>query len=208
VLIFPKEEKSMLKLKATMLGVGACALAFFCGCILSPDQDKNGGGGGGTPIYKDLTQKEDPIDNLMTSYNNANIQEYEKLLHPDYLFYNQTADVAQGLPEFLTKDTDVRETTNMFAAARGQYKNAAQNLDALTLEITPASWMSLDTVPGLPAPCVDCWATTRQYLVNAVLTGGQTTLRGNDLVQIIVVPVEENGKKLYKLYRVEDISSH
>jgi hypothetical protein len=155
--------------------------------------------------FQPLTDKAAVIHNLVLSYNNADLAEYQKLLHPDYLFYNQAADVAQGLPEYITRDADINTTKNMFLAAKGQYPDPSLKLDALTLEITPASWMQLDTVPGLPAPCIDCWATTREYLLNLVFTDGQLTLRANGLVQIIVVPVNESGTKLYKLYRVEDI---
>ncbi len=196
----------MTKLKAAALLAGVCTFGFFYGCILSPGSDPPP-----NPIppaeYKDLTHKEDPLSNLILSYNRAEIARYEELLHPLYTFYNQTDDVQNnGLAPYLIRDTDVNVTTKLFEAAKGRLLESPNNLEKLTLQIMDGSWMQLDTVPGLPGPCEDCWTTTREYIIDAVLVGGTTTLHGNDLVQMIVVPVDENGKKLYKLYRLEDIA--
>jgi len=196
----------MTKLKSMTLIAGVCALAFAYGCILSPDDS-----GGGPPVppavFKDLTQKEDVVYNLALSYNKADIAQYQKLLHEGYRFYNQTVDVQGGMEEFRTRDWDINSATKMFLAARGQLtSDPAKNLDKLTLEITDGSWTAQDTVPGLPAPCVDCWVTMREYKLNLMLVGGQQGYNGYDNVQMIIVPVEEGGKKLYKLYRVDDIA--
>ena len=195
----------MTKLKVALLALGVCALAFSNGCIFSPE---TGPVGPTLPPAesKDLTQKEDPIFNLILAYNNADIAQYEKLLHPQYTFYNQDKDVLTGMDKFRTREWDMSSTRNMFLATRGQCPEPTLNLDVLKLEMGDGSWMMADTVPGLPTPCVDCWTTMRRYTVSLMLTGGINGWNGDDVVQIIVVPVDEGGKRLYKIYRMDDIA--
>ena len=186
------------------LALISCLCLFGCGKDTTetpppPDPPKT---------FKPLTDKADVIANLALAYNQADIVQYEKLLHAGYTFYNQERDVQMwGMETFRTREWEVAATRNMFLAAKGQLSaNPALNLDVLSLEITAGSWTPIDTVPGLPAPCVDCWTTMRPYMLRLMLTGGASGYTADDLVQITVVPVQEGGKKLYKIYRMDDIA--
>jgi hypothetical protein len=203
MLVFLKEEHDMMtKLKAILLCMGLCLLAFAYGCILSPDQ---GGGGDPTPpvVWKDLTHKDDVIENFVNAYNKADITHYQQLLHPDYTFYLQKADVTNG-KEFFTRTEDVNIQTEMFKATRGQATNASLNADKLELSILSGSWLAVDSIGN--QPCNDCWKTTREYTITLIFTGGQNGYTGNDQTEFIVVPVVEGGKTLYKLWRQTDIN--
>ena len=188
--------------RISMSSLAALSLV-FCLCLIGGCKDTTA-----PPLPRippDLTQKEDVVYNLALSYNKADIAQYQKLLHEGYRFYNQTADVQRGMEQFRTRDWDINATTKMFLAAKGQLTaDPAMNLDKLALEIRDGSWTAQDTVPGL-GPCVDCWTTMRGYSLTLLLVGGQSGYMANGHVQIIVVPVDEGGKKLYKIYRMDDI---
>lgn len=192
------------KLKGVLAAIAVCAFLFGYGCIFNPDQGGGGNNNGPPVVYKELTQKEDVVDNLVTCYNNANSAHYEELLHPDYTFYFQDVqDGGGGGKQFFTRSEDIALQQNMFNATRGAASDPALNLDKLTLTLTAGSWTSFDSLGG--AQCNDCWTTQREYTVTIIFTGGQNGYTGNDLVELVVIPVEENGKKLYKLWRLTDI---
>jgi len=154
--------------------------------------------------FKPLTEKENVISNLMMSYDRADIASYGELLHPDYTFYLQARDVASGQDEFWGRDQDLRVTRNMFLAAKGQYAaDPAKNLDKLTLELGSGSWSPVDSVDG--SSCADCWMTTRDYRLSLMFADHESGIVSNDLAQIIVVPVDEGGRKLYKIWRLTDV---
>lgn len=176
-------------------------LLFAAGCVLSPDDNKTPAKT--TDQFKSLTDKENVIYNLALSYNKADIAHYEELLHPDYTWYFQSADLARGLPVFWTREQDVSATANIFRSVRGQNSNPEMNLDKIELEITAGSWSPVDSVAG--APCSDCWMTTRQYSLTCLTSGGQNGFTGNDMVQLIVVPVGDEWQKVYKIWRMQDI---
>jgi hypothetical protein len=171
------------------------------GCILNPTDEK-------IPpkvddVYGDLTNKDHVIKNLVKSYNEANIDEYTKIIHDDYLFYNQAKDVAGGADPFVLRDADVAATSNLFQAKNGTYPNPDMLVDKLELKLYTGSWESITEFEG--NPCEDCWQTTREYYITVQMNSGNTTYIGNDLVKLTVVPVMEGDKKLYKLRRMDDI---
>lgn len=175
---------------------------FAPGCILSPKGDPP------TPPppdteYGDLTSKDHVITNLGKSYNEANIDEYIKIIHNDYLWYNQAEDVLGGAEEFVLRDEDVLATSNMFAAKNGNHPDPNMLIDKLTLTLYPGSWTQITEIEG--TPCEDCWTTTREYFMTVVMSGVDMTYNANDLVKLWVVPVMEGDKKLYKLRRMDDI---
>jgi len=171
------------------------------GCILSPEDDK-------IPpkvddVYGDLTSKDHVITNLVKSYNEANIDEYTKIIHDDYIWYNQAKDVAGGAEEFVLRDEDVASTGNLFQAKNGTYPDPSKLVDKLELKLYTGSWESISEFEG--SPCEDCWQTTREYYITVQMNGGDLTYIGNDLVKLTVVPVTVGDKKLYKLRRMDDI---
>ena len=174
----------------------------FVGCILSPTEE--------APKthppsnYGNLTNKEDVVTNLVQSYKDHNIDRFTELLHPDYLWYNQNADVLAGAKEFNTRDEDIQMNHGLFLAVNHDASVPSDKwVDRLDLSITSAPWKQDSTLEG--SPCEDCWETTREYYITVELTGGTKTLIGNDLVTLYVVPTTKDGTKYYHLRRAGDI---
>jgi hypothetical protein len=181
----------------------AALLIGVSGCILNPADDK-------VPppkptyVYLDLTHKEDAIKNLVTAYEEHNISPIEKLLHAQYIWHNQEWDVTHGNVdrEIVERGSEITSTTNIFLAA-DKRSEPTRYIDELKLEIKEGSWQQVSDFQG--QPCDSCWQTTREYFITVVMEGGNTTLYGNDLVQFTIVPVMEDGKKLYKIGRADDL---
>jgi hypothetical protein len=177
----------------------------FVGCILSPSVEPPPPHH--TSSYKDLTHKEDVVWNLVQCYKDRNIDRFKELLHLEYLWYNQNADVQNGAPEFNSRDQDIEMTDKLFKAANNQSPDPDLVVDRLDLSIasdpTGENWTAVDTLEG--NPCEDCWQTLREYYITVEMNGGTKTLIGNDLVRMFVVPVTKDGIKHYYLRRAEDI---
>jgi hypothetical protein len=54
-------------------------------------------------------------------------------------------------------------------------------------------------------PCPGCWETDRVYRIQAQLPNSDIIYMGNDHVKFIVVPVQEDGKTIYKIRWAYDI---
>ncbi len=180
------------------------SLLAVSGCILSPEEDPTPPDP--TDNFKPLTDKENVMYNLVQSYKFTDIEKYQELLHPDYIWRNQETDVTEGkVPsEFYTRDQDIQGTLGLFKAKQGTHQDPSAVVDALELTIQPGSWQQITEVDG--SPCEDCWETSRIYEINVVTP--TKTYYGNDLVKFIVVSVTEGGKTLYKLRRGDDILSN
>lgn len=189
-------------LKRATLLLPLLSILAASGCILSP-------GGGDEPpppvvTYKPLTDKENLIYNLQQTYADCNISEYQKLLHQDYIWYNQAEDVQNGKDPFYTRAQDVTYQQNMFAAKLGTYPDPTKAIDVLKLTIDAASWQELTDIGGVP--CTDCWMTTRPYHLELHIPSQDLTYLGNDLIAFYVVAVTANNRKEYRIYRMDDIN--
>ncbi len=165
-----------------------------------------------TVVFEDLTEREDIIHNLVLSYREQDIDEYSKLLLRDndtyngssyaggYLWYHQPGAV--GGEEYLTGEEDLLCTNNIFLAANGSpSKPEHPVIFHLDLALTEGTWAPVDSLFG--DVCVDCWYTERQY--NIFLEMGELDLHSTDNVQLYIVPVDEDGKKIYKIAVAKDI---
>ncbi|MGD1048957.1 MAG: hypothetical protein ABR899_09460, partial [Candidatus Krumholzibacteriaceae bacterium] len=90
----------------------AVTVLFVLGCLNSATEPKVT-----KPRYPATTNKDIVVSNLVLSYKDHNIDQYTKLLHLDYIWYNQNADVLRGAPAFYTRDQDIAQTRNLFLAA-------------------------------------------------------------------------------------------
>ncbi len=165
-----------------------------------------------TVVFEDLTEREDVIHNLVLSYQEKDIAQYSKLLlMPDdtyngsaypngYYWYHQPGAV--GPEEYLTGEEDLSCTGYIFLAANGTpAKPTHPVIFHLDLALTEGSWSPLSELWG--EPCEDCWYTERQY--DIFLEMGDPDLHGTDNVQFYIVPVDEDGKKIYKIAVAKDI---
>ena len=178
----------------------AAGLCLFSGCIFGTDDDDKPKEP--TPDYRALTDKDNVIHNLLESYTWCDIEEYERLLHPDYVWRNQERHVVMGeLPEYFTRDEDLSSTGNLFKAKLGTHPDPLVKVNALNLAIQTGAWQHITEIDG--SPCEDCWETTRLYEIAVV--SPTWTLYANDYVKFVVVPVMEGGNTLYKIRRADDI---
>jgi hypothetical protein len=202
MLIYRQEDTDMFgnKTKYAILLFMVLALIGYSGCILTPKEEP--------PIkpetiWKDLTHKEDVIDNLLLCYQAHDISHYEELLHAQYLWYNQSTDVQNGYEEYYQRDEEIKRTGGLFLAADRRYPDPMKYVDRLELTITSGSWQQIAEFNG--NPCDDCWETTREYTITVEMNSGTTTLQGNDNVKFTIVGVPQGAKTYYRLGRADDI---
>jgi hypothetical protein len=91
----------------------------------------------------------------------------------------------------------------MFAAAKHTLPEHELWLDKLDLELNDGTWQPVSLFNE--AACDDCWETTREYYVTLITAGGAVTYIANDRVTFIVVPVQVDGRTLYRIRRCDDI---
>jgi hypothetical protein len=188
--------KSLTLLRVATFACAAAALIVI-GCSDDSTQPKETP----KPRYPEATTKDIVISNLLLSFKDCNIEQFEKLLHQDYVWFNQASSAP---PEYYTRDEDIAITRDMFLAARHLHPESKMWLDKLELELAqPGTWIQIIDIGGVA--CEDCWETTREYYFMLMMAGGAVTYIANDLVKVVVVPVEANGTKLYKIIRCYDL---
>ncbi len=182
-----------------MLRIALLALAVAAAVVISCSDDPARPKFTPAPRYPDATTPDIVISNLLKSYEDRNIEQFAKLLHPDYIWYNQLGVT----PEFYTRSEDSVITGSMFLAALHAHPDEALWLDKLELLLAQGSWVSIVDIAGVP--CEGCKETTREYEITLVMAGGAMTLIAVDLVQFIVAPVEVNGTTVYRILRCDDL---
>jgi hypothetical protein len=94
-------------------GLAVVAVFVFKGCIFSPDPKP--------PVppreYLPQTSPENVVNNLATSYERREIEQYAKLLDPTFIFKFQTPDIPEDLPrDYWNRDEDSTGTGALFDA--------------------------------------------------------------------------------------------
>jgi len=86
------------------------------------------------PAYLPQTSPENVLHNLKESWEFREIDEYAKLLDPDFRFYFQQADIPPGLPrDYWNRDEDSTGTGALFNAAT-EVTDIRLDLGAFTVE--------------------------------------------------------------------------
>jgi hypothetical protein len=152
-----------------------------------------------TPRYPETTTPDIVISNLLKSYEDRNIEQYGKLLHNEYIRYNEPGEI----PGWYERSVDMDITGNMFLAALHQHPDSTKWLDKLDLAIYTGTWGQIPRIDG--ADCSDCWQTERDYHLEFVMSGG-TTVISNGLMMFMVKSVEVNGTKIYRIIRRYDLT--
>lgn len=173
-------------------------LAASFGCILDPKEDPAPGPG---PIsqYKDRTEPDHCVTNLVKAYQDRNLTRIEELFNENYKFLLQPEEVGPGEDPFIDRADDIRITNNMFKAVDGQY---SPTIDKLTLSISATGiWEDISNVDG--EACDGCKTSRRTYTLEVII--GPTTYISDNLVDFIVVPVDEGGEIKYQIRILQDI---
>lgn len=142
--------------------------------------------------WKDRTDKEDVITNMLLAYEHRDIAHYEELLHEDYIWYFQQKDAEIFNQASLNYAEDVEATKKLFEQAL-----------LLQLEIIPAAWTEEEEIGG--EACAGCWSTERVYFIQTQFHGDETIYTGRDHVKFIIVPVDEGGTTKYRIRWAYDI---
>ncbi|MCK4236622.1 MAG: hypothetical protein KAX38_05855 [Candidatus Krumholzibacteria bacterium] len=190
-------KKKHLRIAATV--ILAVIMVYSFGCILDPQEEPLPPDSKKTQ-YEPLTDKENVIKNLFLTYKHKEIEPYMELLHEEYYWLMQSADLEPGEQPMVVRQDDIKMT-------KGVFDNAVR----LELEIYYASWQSVNEIGE--EPCEDCWKTLRGYKITAQFNPEGTIYVGNDNVEFVVVPLTDgngdpiliDGKKQYRLLIAADI---
>lgn len=155
--------------------------AGLIGCSDDPEKPP-----GGESPYGDLTDKEDCIGNLVVSYELRDIEHYQEILHPDYVWYGKKWGALGDDLDVLDYAEDVAGTELLF-----------EHCVSLELEIDAGSWQAVDKIGE--QPCTDCWETTRLYHFRFTLPGDDTIYISNGLVKFVIVPVDDGETTEYRI---------
>ncbi len=189
----------VVKKRTIKMALNIILVVIICsmlGCIFGPDKDRKSRTE--PPTYRDLSEKEDVIHNLLLSYQDLDIEHYRELLHEDYIWYMQ-----EGIdPEFLSRDQDIDATNGIFNSKKFGHPDENRSIERLQLEIWDGSWSAIDSLEG--QPCDDCWYTRWVYDIRLDVKSG-ATIHGHDYVDFYIVGIEEEGKKKYQIIRADDI---
>lgn len=142
--------------------------------------------------WKDLTDPEDVITNMLLAYENRDIVHYEELLHEDYIWYFQERDAQMLGRASLDFAQDVGATKKLFEKAV-----------MLEIEIDGGVWTEIDKVGD--TPCTGCYSTERVYRIQTQFPGNEMIYTGHDHIMFIVVTVDEGGKTKYRIRWAYDI---
>ncbi len=108
------------------------------GCIFDPNDEGGGGGGGGGEVYEKPTDRDILMANFEKSYENLNLEEYDKVLHPDYLFVplpDDLEDLGLVAGQYVLKAQEMAITEKIFSgSASGSGGPGITGIDVVTLD--------------------------------------------------------------------------
>ena len=160
----------------------AAALAICAnGC-----SEKTGGPADEKSPYRDLTEKEDCVTNLMVSHILKEFDRYAELLHQDYIWYGAKWGLYSDPLGSLDRAEDIDLTTWIF-----------QNTVSIELDITESEWLPVEKIEG--RPCTDCWETQRVYTFMAQDTQGGAVTSSGRYIRVVVTPVDADGTTEYRI---------
>ena len=160
--------------------------------VLSPGCSEDEGPGPGVNPYKDLTKMEDCVDNLIISHKRKDIEEYEKLLHEDYIWHGAKWGLFSDELGSLNRIEDIDLSEEIFLFTLG-----------LDLDIAGGVWEEIDAVGA--DPCTDCSATIRNYDFTARDAREERMWISSEQIRIIVKPSDDGGTITYRILAVYHI---
>lgn len=110
-----KGTHAMIRRILALLALGVLVTS-TSSCFLSPDEKKKPDDPVDPKVFKDLTQKEDVLNNLELAYNKRNITRYDELLDPDFTFFFAPGDVGGTIPDQWGRAEEMSTTTLLFDA--------------------------------------------------------------------------------------------
>ena len=158
-----RDHGPLRRLALVLLASFAVLAVSGCG-IFSPDESDDGGGGGNDGGYEstkvgdspDGTARDRVISNLERAYEEPNFLEYEKLIHLEYVFRVDPAEIDIVGSAELSAVEDLESTEAMFAGesglepvvdpVTGEFRVVAP-VQSIELDLTPdsaSSWTQME----------------------------------------------------------------
>ncbi|HEX5131278.1 MAG TPA: hypothetical protein VFX92_02195 [Candidatus Krumholzibacteria bacterium] len=108
---------------------------------------------------KDLTTRENVLNNIECAYNERNIAEYDQLLDPGFVFFLADGDVNGGLPVSWDRTTEIGANRCLFDWVGCQNKPLATSMQMDLLFENSLQWVSV-----IPSSAPDeTWYTTTVF---------------------------------------------
>jgi hypothetical protein len=174
--------------KSTRVFVGLAVAA----AVLASGCSENEGPSTGVNPYRDLTEREDCIDNLIISHKRKDIEEYATLLHEEYIWYGGKWGLFSDELGSLDRIEDIDLTEEIF-----------QNTLQLDLDIDGGVWEEIDEAGG--NPCTDCWGTIRAYHFLARDAAEERYWMSDERIRVIVKPIDDGGTVRYRIHAIYNI---
>lgn len=153
--------------------------------------------------WPDMTNRDHVIKTIVLCYENPTLNEsmtrYEGLLHSQYFFAFDEADIDPELGPILPRALDIESTAWLF-----------DNQTLLELTVAPEEGGTWEEYPEINGePCTGCWAGERDYTIRAQIGDEDLIYQsspGSARVIIVVAPDEGDSSKwvLRAIYDVYD----
>ena len=161
-----------------------------------------------TSKYQNLTQRDHVLENLERAYNDRNINEYDKVLDDNFLFFFSLDDVNDPdnpAPSQWDRLTDTASARNMFNPNwdGGNGRDPIVSI-TLTLQYLPDSW-----TPVIPEDQVrypgETWYGKQVGYTLFVQTAGETDYLSEDITaQFTVRSAEVGGRVIWRIVSWRD----
>ena len=170
----------------TAMRAALLVLAISITICVNGCSDETGGPAGEKSPYRDLTDKESCVTNLIVSHILKNIERYAELLSADYQWHGAKWGLYSDPLGSLDRAEDIDLTSWIF-----------QNTAAIELDISESEWISIEEIEGLP--CAGCWETQRYYTFTTQDALDGAIEHAEHYVRIVVMAVEADGEDEYRI---------
>lgn len=202
-----------MKSKFFLLLAASALLIAPAGCIFSPDEDGGGGGGGGTAGLPWPGTPDVLMSNFQTIYETRDINEYRKIMHPDFLTILQEATTTE-FPDVGTT-LDVNEELRIHERMFSGEALTDPNGDFVpgVLSINFSKFRALDTWVTSPPDDIIPNAEWAPFEVDFLFDRGQnfSTLKVEGTIKFYVTSKDSvyqgSSKKYYQMIGQVDLTN-
>lgn len=192
-------NKNLHRTSLLWVAILVVTTGLLSGCgIFSPDETKEKPPVDTGPGIVPQTTQDAVVNNFKVSYEKKLIEEYDKVLDENFVFYFAQTDVDQlGVEPSWNRAAEMASATKMFTGQPGTTPGGQpqEPITGFQLTLNPDTPAWDDNVPAQYAG-----TQRRSYSVTMTVTfqgGGTVAVRG--IQDFYVAPVQVNGTTLYKL---------
>lgn len=208
-----RAPRALLHALAITLVLG---LASGCG-IFSPEESTDDDGGGGTAVeFPPAETPQQLIENFTNAYENLNIIEYEKALHPQFTFWFAPQEIDAVGAASWDRATDVQSTERMFEGQLGsrigengepETVPAVQSID---LQLNPREPWTNDFDDGAEFAEADFRGgfdvtMTVRYTDSALIS--QVAGQQRFYIKLVDMEIDGQTRQVYQIYAWKDFGN-